>query len=309
MSNEILALCLNPSKDTYCDYINAVFYNSVVSRKEVFAGKGINFARSSQAIGRETLVLGFLPDKSTGFASTEIGDLPTKLIETPGALRENFKFISEKKEVTEFHEGSTEVSAEALEKFLTAYKAALAGEKLEMVAMCGSLPKGVSDDFYHELANMLPQDIKFVADTSGVRLLSLLDAGPVLVKPNKPEFEDIFKTEFSALGDMAAACRTLINKGAQNVLMSLGADGAVISNGSQAYYAKCECPAPLNTVGAGDVMLAAAADIILKGGNNREVLRHAVAASVYKVATMSPYIEDSGYIKEYLPKVKVEEIL
>ena len=109
---------------------------------------------------------------------------------------------------------------------------------------------------------------------------------------------------------MAAASRTLINKGAQNILLSLGADGAVISNGVKTFHAKCDRKTTVvNTVGAGDTMLAAAADIILKGGNIQEILRHAVAAGASKVSSINPYLSDAEYVKEYLPKVQVEEIV
>ena len=89
----------------------------------------------------------------------------------------------------------------------------------------------------------------------------------------------------SALNDMKKACNTLIDKGAENVLLSLGRDGAILTDGSNTYFCKSAAVAVNSAVGAGDSMVAAAAVMTERGESKEEILRSSVAAGTASIIT------------------------
>jgi 1-phosphofructokinase len=125
------------------------------------------------------------------------------------------------------------------------------------VAVCGSLPPGVKQDFYARLIVRLRQRGALVAlDTSGAWLELGLPAGPDLVKPNRDELSAVTGRPLCTLGDVIEAAKLVQDKGAGQVLVSLGADGAVLVTGAGAIHGEAPVSAPRSAVGAGDALLA-----------------------------------------------------
>ena len=89
----------------------------------------------------------------------------------------------------------------------------------------------------------------------------------------------------SDLKDMIKACGKYIDKGVKNVLLSLGADGAVLTDGTESYFCKSASVAVNSTVGAGDCMVAAACVGLMKGVPMHELLRMSVAVGTAAVTT------------------------
>ena len=98
-----------------------------------------------------------------------------------------------------------------------------------------------------------------ILDTDGEALVNALSYHPFLIKPNLEELSDLFHEEFNASdkGAIVAAARRLQDKGARNVLISLGEDGAILVSADGTEYSR---PAPagivVNSVGCGDSMVA-----------------------------------------------------
>ena len=125
-----------------------------------------------------------------------------------------------------------------------------------------------------------------IADTEGARLLAALGAGVDLVKPNRQELEQSLGKELGNREDVLSACRELVERGAKTVLLSLGKDGAVITDGVRACYSKSINVAVNSTVGAGDAMVAAAAVMMEQGADLPDILRAGVAAGTAAVTTL-----------------------
>ena len=90
--------------------------------------------------------------------------------------------------------------------------------------------------------------------------------------------------------------------GAKIVLLSLGRDGAVITDGRRHYYCKSINVAVNSTVGAGDAMVAAAATMMQRGAGLPDILRAGVAAGTAAVTTKKKY-------EEILSGLTVTEVL
>ena len=91
--------------------------------------------------------------------------------------------------------------------------------------------------------------------------------------------------EFKDKDDMLSGCREILDRGAKAVLLSLGKDGAVITDGSKSYFCRSINVAVNSTVGAGDGMVAAAAVKMQEGADLPEILRAGVAAGTATVTT------------------------
>ena len=107
---------------------------------------------------------------------------------------------------------------------------------------------------------------------------------------------------------MVSACAKLIDKGAENVLLSLGQQGAILTNGQKSYFAKTANVAVNSTVGAGDSMLSAAAYMVERGSDMKEILRCAVAAGTASITTPGTNLFYKDKYDEIYQKIKVEEI-
>ena len=149
---------------------------------------------------------------------------------------------------------------------------------------------------------------KKIVDTEGNKLLKTLNSGIYMVKPNLRELEQIVSTRLSDFNDMKKACNTLIDKGAENVLLSLGRDGAILTDGSNTYFCKSAAVAVNSAVGAGDSMVAAAAVMTERGESKEEILRSSVAAGTASIITPGTNLFYRDKYEEIYYKIKVEKI-
>jgi 1-phosphofructokinase len=155
------------------------------------------------------------------------------------------------------------------------------------VVLSGSLPPSTPVDWYADLVRSLRDTGARVAvDTSEAPLLALLSAGrdaaPHLLKPNAEELAQLAGVdEDDVLRDpeaTMAAVRTLHERGVSEVLLTLGADGALLSRADgDVWAARPPAIAVRSTVGAGDSSLAGYLLADLAGAPPAERLRTAVA--------------------------------
>jgi 1-phosphofructokinase len=125
------------------------------------------------------------------------------------------------------------------------------------VAACGSLPPGVPEDTYALLcARLSAAGIQVAIDTSGPALISALAAGPSVVKPNLEELAEAVGAPLHSVGEVVEAAQLLRAKGAGEILVSLGGDGAVLVSAAGVCSGECPVAEPRSTVGAGDALLA-----------------------------------------------------
>jgi fructose-1-phosphate kinase PfkB-like protein len=108
--------------------------------------------------------------------------------------------------------------------------------------------------------------------------------------------------------DMLSGCYELLNRGAKRVLLSLGKQGAVITDGTHNYYCKSMNVAVNSTVGAGDGMVAAAALQLQRGEPLSEILRSGVAAGTATVMTKGKTSFTKEKYQEVIANLRVVEI-
>ena len=157
--------------------------------------------------------------------------------------------------ITKINEPGARLTPRELDALAGAVQAAAV--RAGWVAACGSLPPGVPVEFYADLCRRCAdQGVKVAVDTSGPALLAAVEARPALIKPNRDELAAAVGSKIETVQDVVDAAQVLRSWGAQAVLASLGADGAVLVTDAGAIAGEAPVAAPRSSVGAGDALLA-----------------------------------------------------
>ena len=264
-----------------------------------YAGKANNVALGVSRLGGAAFVTGFMYNENGSLFEKALDKegIPFSFIWNPGRVRENYKFIDGKGVLTEVNEEGREVAGEKLRDLLDFVRVQAA--KSEAAVISGGAPKGTPASFYKDLVTAAKGAKIVAADTYGDRLKAALEAGVDLIKPNLDELSATLGGEFSARNEQLAGARALAKAGAKHVLLSLGGEGSILTDGEETYYAEGVRVAVESTVGAGDAMLAAATKSLAEGLPLAEILRCAAAAGTASVTERN----DPSFKKETYDKI------
>jgi len=238
------------------------------------AGKGLNVSLALATEGLETsAVIPLAAESATTYLRLLADAVPITAVPVKGTIRVNLTLVEPDGTVTKVNEPGPRLEADDVEAILAA-TAAVAGPG--WIVGCGSLPPGAPVDFYARLEALASRGRRVAIDTSGDALGAALCAGVALVKPNRAELEELVGRPLATIGDVAAAARELIARGCHTVLVSLGPDGALVVDAHGISHAEAPIDDAVNTVGAGDALLAG----FLAAGGEAGALGPAVAWSV-----------------------------
>ena len=186
--------------------------------------------------------------------------------------------------------------------------AALAPASRWLVAS-GSLPPGVPDDFYAQVARAArARGTRVVVDTSGAPLAAALDAGVTLVKPSLRELREVLRQPLDTPAEWCAATQALVRAGqAEIVALSVGALGAVLATREGVWQAPAlDVPATTGTTGAGDCFVAALVWALDRGEAPPEALRWAVAAGAAALMAPGTALAQAADVHRLHPLVRVQ---
>ncbi|WP_042391886.1 1-phosphofructokinase family hexose kinase [Streptacidiphilus carbonis] len=258
----IVTLTANPSLDRTLE-VPHLRHGSVLratARHTDPGGKGVNVSRALAANGRKTVAV--LP--CGGTAGDRLAELlapqGVEVLAVPvlGEIRVNISVVEPGGTVTKINEPGPVLTAQELDALAEA--TVRAGQGAAWIALSGSLPPGTPDDLYAQLIHRIRGTgghFPLIAvDSSGAPLLAALAAGPDLIKPNRAELAEASGLPVTTLGEAVAAAHALRARGARTVLASLGADGALLVDGSGAVHGRARVAEPRSAVGAGDALLA-----------------------------------------------------
>lgn len=255
----IVSLTLNPSLDRTI-IVDRLVPGAVLRTGEPTlepGGKGVNVTRaltSNRIPSVAVLPVG-------GREGAELQDLldaarvDFRALAVAGRTRSNISVVDHDGAVTKLNEpGSALLDHEVAELADLVAECVSAGD---WVVMSGSVPPGITARQLGGLMSRLTDlGIHLAVDTSGDALLAAVDAQPRLIKPNRDELEEIAGTSLDCISDVIAAATDVRNRGVELVLVSLGADGAVLVGPSGVLVGTSRVEHPRSTVGAGDCFLA-----------------------------------------------------
>lgn len=290
----IYTVTLSPALD-YAVYLDQLETGAVnrISRGELrCGGKGVNVSVVLYNLGIDTVAFGFL----AGFT----GEIIHKWLDEMG-VENDFCFLSSgmnrinvKLKVdgeTGLNGPGPDISSADLEALLFKLNRLTRNDTL---VLAGSIPPSLPSDTYEQiLSRLAPKNMRVVADVAGEALPGLLKYHPFLIKPSLADLSllcgrDIDGTDLDAL---RMCTRELQARGGRNILVSLGRDGAFLAaEDGQTLYQDAPQGELINSVGAGDSLVAGFLAGYQRTGLFREALRMGTAAGSatvfsYKLAT------------------------
>ena len=252
----IYTVTLNPS----LDYIMHVPHLQVgaTNRSEQehihIGGKGINVSLVLGNLGIPSTLLGFVGGFTGQYLTETVGKYPglvANFLQIAGDTRINTKIKGAVE--TEINGAGPSVSATdiaALQTILDTLTSA------DCVILAGSMVKMDPQWYLTIAAKLATKKVPFIVDISSDILLEILQYKPLLVKPNLAELEAIFNTKIQSQEELSAYAKTLVERGAQHALISLGKDGSILASNKGLYQATVPAGQLIDSVGAGDSMVA-----------------------------------------------------
>ncbi len=287
--HRVVTLCMNPALDitTSTQSVRPTDKLRCAAARYDPGGGGINVAHVAEVLGASATAIfpaGGPAGEMVHRLLTAEG-LTTHRVAIGGVTRESFT-VNEASTGRQFRfvlPGPELTLAEQTECLLQLRRAAASAA---IVVASGSLPPGVPEDFYQQVATMCAElGAMFLLDTSGGGL-EHVNSGVFLLKPSLRELRECVGRELSTEAEQLAAAQELIRRGtARHVLVSLGAQGALLAgrDGGTRYPA---VPVPPGSgVGAGDAMVAGVAVGLVRGWPLTEAVRLGVAAGAAMLLT------------------------
>lgn len=306
----ILTVCMSPCTDVTVelDALNVGRLNVVKSKQMTFGGKALNVAIGVKRLGGDSFATGLMYNENGNTFESALNKegVPFTFVWNKGRARENYKIIDNRSMLTEINDVGEEISKEKAQEVLS--MVSMLSAKSSIVVLSGSLPRGLDADYYGKLAKAVNPACKKIVDAESARVFAALETGVDLLKVNLEEFENTLGRRIADKEDMLAGCNELIARGAKRVLLSLGKQGAVLTDGKQAYYCKSMNVAVNSTVGAGDGMVAAAALKLKQDAPLSEILRAGVAAGTATVMTVGQVSFAKEKYNEVLANLRVTEL-
>jgi 1-phosphofructokinase len=254
----IYTVTLNPAVDYIMELERFTIgsTNRAESEKYFIGGKGINVSRVLKELGIESVALGFV----AGFT----GDIICSFLDDCGIkndfvfLEKGFSRINVKLKTgseTEINGKGPDIPGKSLDEFFKKLGKIKDGDTL---ILAGSVPSSLPNDIYEKIMQKLSgKNVSFVVDAAGELLLNTLKYKPFLIKPNIDELTQLFGKRPENDDETILFAKELQKKGARNVLVSLGKEGAALvdeNGGTSKVFA--HSGKAKNTVGSGDSMIA-----------------------------------------------------
>ena len=302
---QVVTITLNPAIDRTVTISNftAGAVNRVESVRSHPGGKGVNVASALADHGHGVAVTGFLGRSNAGafeelFSQKKIAD---HFVRIAGQTRIGIKITDPvRAETTDINfPGPAPTSEE-----LSMLRWQIATLEAEWFVVAGSLPPGVDPKIYRDIIASLRQSgRKVLLDTSGEPFSLALEARPTVVKPNIHEFEAFIGHPLSNEQEVVAAARTLIDRGIELVVISMGKEGACFITATESVMARPPEIEVKSTVGAGDAMVAGILSGQLEKLSLGECARLATAFSIDSLGRLESGLSSRSAIESAMQKV------
>lgn len=254
----IYTVTLNPSLDyTVTVQEFALGKTNRTASEQMFpGGKGINVSMVLKNLGIASTALGFVAGFTGEEICRKIGEIGInnefKMLDS-GISRINVKLKNY--DGTEINGMGPQIPKKVLDEFMERLDKLQAGD---ILVLAGSIPASVPVSVYRDICCMLAdREVRIVVDATGKLLLEVLEYHPFLIKPNHHELGELFGVKIESHEEALYYAAKLQEKGAANVLVSMGGKGAVLAAQTGERF---QMSAPqgklVNAVGAGDSMVA-----------------------------------------------------
>ena len=308
----ILTVTLNTSIDKLY-LMDGIRPETVMRVKEVHntaGGKGLNVSRVAAKLGETVTAVGFVGGFNGRYLESLVDSPLIRCafthVEAETRSCINCWDLSDGKS-TEYLEPGAPVSLGEVARFLEDFDRELPG--VDVVTLSGSIPEGTPEDIYRVLIRRCRNaGVPVLVDTSGKLLASAAEEKPTLIKPNEDEIVQLTGRHFSGREEAVHVLKELHESGIPCVVLSLGAEGALLACREGIYYGKPPVITPKNTVGCGDSMVAGFAVAFARKLSIVEGLRMALAVSAASALSLLTGDFDPADYERLYPLVTIEQL-
>ncbi|WP_311537302.1 1-phosphofructokinase family hexose kinase [uncultured Anaerococcus sp.] len=308
----IYTVTLNPSIDLYVevDKLNPGYNNNIKTERTLPGGKAINVSRILSQIRIPTTATGFTGGYQGLFIKDWLSkeDILADFVDIKENNRINIKIFENLEETVINFQGPT-ISSEEVEELLYYLARVREGDTIIFGGSVPPMENGEDSDIYDRMVEIAKANgAYFVADVPSQYLLNMVKNGPLLVKPNGEDIEEIFNVKIEDKMDYIPYGKELIKMGAKYVIISYGSEGSMFFTSDGVYAA-----APveddseiINTVACRDAMIGGFIGTIVRDNDPIESYMVAVAAASATARVLDLPTRDQ--IIDILPLVDIEII-
>lgn len=275
----IITLTLNPAFDLHCFAKNFKPYHESIA--EVLSrdagGKGINISRALTSNGYENLALVLVgSENGEEFERGLLKDgLNFLAVKTEGRIRENLTLHEEENPETRISFEGFGCKDDVLSEIAKEIDSSINNS---IITFTGSVPKGITKDSIKTfLKELKRKGAKLVIDSRSLTLEDIFEIKPWLIKPNKDEAEAYTGIAIENVDTAKKIAFDIHSKGVENVMLSLGEDGAVLACSEGVFHKNAPKVEVRSTIGAGDSMIAGFISASADGKTKEERLALSIA--------------------------------
>jgi 1-phosphofructokinase len=304
---DVVTVTLNPAIDqtiTIANFRPGVV-NRVTEEHSHPGGKGVNVGAVLADYGHTVAVTGCLGRDNSApfeafFAKKKIKNC---FVEVPGLTRTSVKIVdSDRMQTTDINFPGQRISASDIKSVY----AALEELDAKWYVVGGSVPPGVEKTIYRDMIELLRERGANVAlDASDEALRFGIEAKPFLIKPNLYELETLTGKKLRTEKAVIEAARSLLKKGIQQVVVSLGAKGACFVSVEETVVAVPPEVEVGSTVGAGDAMVAGLVAGRLANLPLMESARLATSFSLHALSLLGGATKSPATVLSFMSRVAV----
>jgi 1-phosphofructokinase family hexose kinase len=308
----IYTLTPNPAVDRELT-VPTMEFDSVLRATESridFGGKGFNVSRLLKGMDASSVAVGFLAGSAgellqNGLRSLGIG---TDFVWVEGETRTNVSIVTQSHDhYIKVNEKGPLVNFAKQQELLD--KIDLLAKHGEWWVLSGSTPPGVADDFYARVVSVLNKHgAHAVLDTTGESLRIGCGEKPFLVKPNAEEIRALTGLPVNTPAEIATAAAELRKMGAQNVVVSMGKDGALLHIAEETWLTHSPKIQEKNPIGAGDSMVGGLVWALSQGISLKEALGWGVASGAATASLSGTEVGTRPLIEELFKQVRFEKL-
>ena len=274
-------------------------------------GKGLNAARAAAALGARVTAVAIVGGRTGEWIADRLASigLEASLVRTRGETRTCLSVLERSTgNLTEFYEPGEAIDPETWPRLEEAVAGELARGDVAAVSMSGSLPPGAPSDVYGRIIRLAAErNAATFVDAGGQALDMALAARPSVVKVNAAEAGSVVGMVIAGASDAIRAARSIIDRGAATVVVTLGAEGAIALEAGAAWLLRGSAPRGRYAVGSGDAFLAGLATALVEGASLVEAARLGMAAGSVNAHTAGAGELDPAAIRRALEEVVVEQ--
>lgn len=308
----ILTVTLNAAIDKR--YVVEDFQEGEVNRVKECAyvpgGKGLNVSKPAAIYGAEVVATGFLGGHAGNYIEDALKPfgITSAFYHVEGESRSCINIWDEKKHrQTEFLEPGFTLTEADFQGFMEKFTGLV--RDADVVAMSGSVPRGLDGTAYQRLVHIVKDaGKKVILDTSGKLLEMGIEALPTMIKPNIDEIRMLTGKHCDDIHDIIDAAKAVHEKGVEIVAVSLGGDGSIAVCDQGVFRAVVPKINAVNTVGCGDSMIAGFALGLSEGLPMEEILRKASAISAAAAMREETGFFVKGDMERIFPDIRIQRI-